>query len=473
MTRTAIVYIEERCNQSCVFCLEEDGSWSEFVAPNTEQVEREIDRLRARGAEQITFMGGETFFRKDLPQILRHARSVGMRRLGVTTNGTVLSKPGFVGELAEAGLDCVEISIHAHTPELAEAISRNKVTFPRQAKAMAEIDASQRLYTIVNVVVCHENAGNLIDVAGYVLDSMPNSRVRFKFKFVSLQGWAADRAGPERVALSYAEVPFIELGDFLEARGASFWFYNVPLCRLGRHAKHSHELSTLAADETYFDRDHRGDGTYYNSDYQLEGRVWPAASCRNCTLSALCPGIEETYRLANGETELTRSSSDPLPLVEFALADRELDPAQAAESLARIDRRPRPSVFIRPRPDGAVRFLHAAYEVPFDLILSTRREDQRYFFATAHFALSYRSSYDLGQHPEIERLLTRATEVLRAAEVRCATLDAVRRDLVAMTDPSWKLAPETDLPARSLKANQLRLAEPLQRADKGGKSCAS
>ena len=55
----------------------------------------------AAGARHITFMGGETFFRKDLGRILAHARDVGFTRVGVTTNGTVLSKKGFIGDLVK------------------------------------------------------------------------------------------------------------------------------------------------------------------------------------------------------------------------------------------------------------------------------------------------------------------------------------------------------------------------------------
>ena len=77
MSRTAILYIAERCNQQCVFCLEEDSEWSEFVDPSTQQVYDVLERLHGRGGRQITFMGGETFFRKDLPRIISRAKQIG------------------------------------------------------------------------------------------------------------------------------------------------------------------------------------------------------------------------------------------------------------------------------------------------------------------------------------------------------------------------------------------------------------
>src|SRR5438128_11007834 len=104
MPRTAILYIAERCNQNCVFCLEVDGKWSELKDPATQEVKQLVRRLWDEGARHITFMGGETIFRKDLPAILADARQAGYTRLGVTTNGTALHKKGFMGDLLASGL---------------------------------------------------------------------------------------------------------------------------------------------------------------------------------------------------------------------------------------------------------------------------------------------------------------------------------------------------------------------------------
>src|SRR5262245_58959679 len=112
MTRTAIMYVTERCNQACVFCLEEDGTALRPDVPPA-QVLEDLRSLRARGAEHITFMGGETFLRKDLPSLLGEARRLGFTRLGVTTNGTALASPGFLDRMIGSGLDFVEISVHA------------------------------------------------------------------------------------------------------------------------------------------------------------------------------------------------------------------------------------------------------------------------------------------------------------------------------------------------------------------------
>lgn len=440
MNRTAILYIAERCNQKCVFCLEEDGEWSEFVDPTTQQVYDVLDRLHGRGGRHITFMGGETFFRKDLPRIIARAKQVGFTRVGVTTNGTVLSKPGFISNLTKSGLDFIELSVHGHDEALANRISRNKVTFDRQAKAMAEIDETGQLFTIVNVVVCRENKDDLINVARYVCDTLAHVPVKFKFKFVSLQGWALDRAREgEQAPLRYDEVDFIGLAEFLSARGASFWFYNVPLCYLGEHAVRSHELGVVSIDERYYDMDHRGPNEYYDSGHQLEGRLWPSASCAECSSLPLCPGVEESYRLANGVDSLRSRSDDPLELVRWALRDRGGDPSHAEQRLAELRQLPRPTHFIRNRPEGALRFKHPDEALPFDVTVDLREGDKQGFALTERFVLGYRSRSEADRQPapHVIALLERAARILGDLDAAGATLEQARAAIMAAPAEDW------------------------------------
>lgn len=439
MPRTAILYIAERCNQSCVFCLEEDGAWKPFVDPTTAEVTRELDRLWDRGARQITFMGGETFFRKDLGRILEHSRKIGFQRVGVTTNGTVLHKPGFLRDLVSHGLQFIELSIHGHTPELANAIGGAHFTFERQALALKEIDAMAALLTIVNVVICRENKGQLVDVARYVCEMYPRIRARFKLKFVSLQGLAAEDAERRGAALGYDDVDAVAAGDYLAARGVPFWFYNFPLCRLGPYANHAHEIETLAADERYFDFDHRGEGSYYDSGHQIEGRVWPAARCAPCSLAPICPGIEESHRRVHGEGALSPRSDDPLPNVAFALEQRGIDPALAGARLEALRREPRPALFVNPRASGAVRFRHDAEPLPLDLEIEEKRDGARAFALTARYALSYRPWPDteVTSRPRVAALLTRVTAALRRLDAHPPGLDDARAAVAAAAADGW------------------------------------
>jgi organic radical activating enzyme len=424
--RTAILYIAERCNQHCVFCLEVDRSWAPFVDPSTREVFSEIDRLRGRGANHITFMGGETFFRKDLPRILVHAKAAGFTRVGVTTNGTVLSKKGFIKDLVDSGLDFIEFSVHGHTPELTTQIVRTGVSYERQASALDEINELGGPFTIVNVVVCQENKNHLVDIARYVCDKLPRVRKRFKFKFVQMMGLAAKNA-EDGESLRFEDVDPTAVGDYLESRGVPFWLHTFPLCRLGRHKAHSHELGVMGSNETYFDYDHRGGVGYYDSGHQLEGHVWPEASCAPCSLRAICPGLEASYHRMLGDTALVTQHDDPLAILAAAITDRGGDPATAVERLAALQREPRPSIAIIHRPEqNLVRFRHRDEPQPLELMLAERVANERAYYETARFALSYRpwdGVEEQARRPHVAAIMEAACAALEAADAAGLTVE--------------------------------------------------
>lgn len=440
--RTAILYIAERCNQDCVFCLEVDRTWTKFVDPTTQEVFDEVVRLHGRGARHITFMGGETFFRKDLPRILTHAKSVGFNRIGVTTNGTVLSKKGFIKELVDSGLDFIEFSVHGHTPELTTSIVRTTVSYERQASALDEINELGGPFTIVNVVVCNQNKDHLVDIARYVCEKLPRVPKRFKFKFVQMEGLAADSAERGQ-SLSFEDVNAVAVGDHLEAQGVQFWFHNFPLCRLGRHKAHSHETGVLATNETYFDYDHRAGMGYYDSEYQLEGHVWPAGPCGPCSLRAICPGLEASYHRLLGDAALVTQHEDPVAVLSKALGELGFDPNSAAERLAALRGEARPSIAIINRPEqNLLRFRHPDEPQHLELMLSERRPDERAYFETQRFALSYRPWHgveDQGRRPNVVALLEAASAAIEAADAAGLALEDTVRAASRVQAEGWKL----------------------------------
>jgi organic radical activating enzyme len=443
MPRTAILYVTERCNQACVFCLEEDGLALRPDLPPA-QVTADLASLRARGAEHLTFMGGETFLRKDLPELLTEARRVGFTRVGVTTNGTALAHPGFVLRMVEAGLQFVEISVHADDAALAEVISGKAFTWERQQRALSELeDVRDRLHVIVNIVICRENRDRIVPILRELLDRHPRLRPMVKLKFVSVIG-AEDRS--DQVPLRYDEVDLGPAVALLRERGVDYWLYNFPLCRAPGGVDvvaRSHEAQAFVLDWTYHDYDHRRRDGYYDSGHQLEGNVWPAPPCDGCSLAPLCPGIEETYRRRHGEGELQARHDDPLQAVTAILSAAGVEASKAPDVLTRLSKRPRPSRFaaeVAPRPgEAAVLFGHPSFDETF--VFELRRADRQPAFAsTSTLALSYRrTGRDPGEEAAGRDLLQGLEQALRDADAAGEpVVRAVKRlESVAARTAGW------------------------------------
>lgn len=96
------------CNLKCPFCFNMDilGKRTEL---STEQMEDIVDQVAAnRGG--LFLSGGEPFARKDIFEIIEHAKSKGVP-VGVVTNATLFTREK-VQRLYDIGLDVVVISFH-------------------------------------------------------------------------------------------------------------------------------------------------------------------------------------------------------------------------------------------------------------------------------------------------------------------------------------------------------------------------
>ncbi|MCZ7686849.1 MAG: radical SAM protein [Sandaracinaceae bacterium] len=458
--RTAIVHLSDRCNLRCVFCFERDDPTRRGLRdPATGDALAELDALRRRGTEHLTFMGAETFFRRDLSILLAHARDAGFTRVGVVTNGTVLSKPGFLAPLVAAGLDFVELSIHGHSPEIANAIAGAGFAWERQRLAMREL-AGAGVATIVNTVVCRANREHLVDLAAYVADRLGAALLWWKPKFMSYAGATDVVAGG---GLRYDEVDPLPLAAWARANERRLAFWGWPLCRLGPEAALAHELATLATDERYFEVDHGRGARYVDRGHQLGHKAWPAEVCGRCTVAAVCPGVERSYLAEHGAGELAPRADDPRALLAEALARAGLSRGDApslapralehapSEASADLSREDAPSLAPRGRDHAAaseaseVRVAWRSGAHPEPLVLSVAPADpaRPAFRRTPRFALSYApwSSGDPYACPDVASALAAALAALAEADRAGASLAEAGAALEAAAPPGFRAAP--------------------------------
>jgi radical SAM protein with 4Fe4S-binding SPASM domain len=99
------------CNNDCYFCYA-GGSQTLEELP-TAGWKKAIDRLWDSGVPQIVFTGGEPTLRKDLVELIEHAKEF---VTGLVTNGRMLAS--LAAGLYKAELDYVQVSLESHLPEI-------------------------------------------------------------------------------------------------------------------------------------------------------------------------------------------------------------------------------------------------------------------------------------------------------------------------------------------------------------------
>ncbi|MDD6482670.1 MAG: radical SAM protein [Lachnospiraceae bacterium] len=102
------------CNQKCLHCYAAGQALAETPELSTEEWKRIIDNCRKAEIPQITFTGGEPTLRKDLCELVAHARWFITR---LNTNGVLLT-PELCKKLVEAELDSVQVTFYSANQEV-------------------------------------------------------------------------------------------------------------------------------------------------------------------------------------------------------------------------------------------------------------------------------------------------------------------------------------------------------------------
>jgi len=118
------VSVTPRCNLHCLYCHPLGLEMAEPPGTLTvQEVDHFLEAASLLGLSAVRFTGGEPLVRKELPQMIERARSKeGIEDVAITTNGLLFAKRA--KELVQAGLNRVNISLDAITPEVFTRITR-------------------------------------------------------------------------------------------------------------------------------------------------------------------------------------------------------------------------------------------------------------------------------------------------------------------------------------------------------------
>jgi len=176
--------LTHRCPLGCPYCsnpLAMDRREDELDAATWARVFREAAAL---GVLQVHLSGGEPASRRDLVDIVAAARDAGLYTNLITSGIGVTHQR--LSELADAGLDHVQISIQDSEPKSADRIAGYEGAYARK-RGLAVAVIGLKLPLTVNIVVHRANISRVDELVAMALD-MGASRV--EIAHVQYYGWA-------------------------------------------------------------------------------------------------------------------------------------------------------------------------------------------------------------------------------------------------------------------------------------------
>ena len=144
-----------RCNERCVHCYLDHNDKGEMT---TAEIKRLLEEMAEAGVFILTISGGEIFLRKDLFEILEHARRRLTFCVKLKTNA-ILIREREAARIRELGVESIQISIYSHRPEVHDAITLIPGSLKRSLDAIRFLK-SQGLRVIMANVLMTQNVGD-------------------------------------------------------------------------------------------------------------------------------------------------------------------------------------------------------------------------------------------------------------------------------------------------------------------------
>ena len=148
------------CPLQCPYCSNPIDYANYQSELSTEDWKRVLSQARKMGAVQLGFSGGEPLTRKDLVELVKHARELGYYT-NLITSGYGLTEEKII-QLKEAGLDHIQVSIQASTQELNDHIAGT--TSFEHKKTVAHLVKKHGYPMVLCVVIHRENIHQMAQI---------------------------------------------------------------------------------------------------------------------------------------------------------------------------------------------------------------------------------------------------------------------------------------------------------------------
>ena len=228
LSEVAVTY---RCNAACSFCYAGCNLTENPVGSDREmtldEVRRVLDRIAGEAqVPSVSFTGGEATLRDDLPEMIRHARALGMR-VNLVTNGMRCADPDLVARLVGAGLHSAQVSVEGTTAAVHEGITGMLGGFERTLSGIENLrDAGLPVHT--NTTVCRANLDDVLRFPAFVAEVLGLDR--FSMNLVIPTGSAPLAGGPPVLYREIATVLPVLIARSREVGVELMWYSPTPLC---------------------------------------------------------------------------------------------------------------------------------------------------------------------------------------------------------------------------------------------------
>ena len=169
---TLHVSVGYACNNACIFCMESNIPGLYDSVRRLISAGRMYRDMDTHGhMRKVSFGRGEPTLNPDLPKYVAYAKKVGFRDIAVISNGRRYADRDYCKTLIGSGVTEFIVSVHGHTKELHETLTRRKDSFAETTdglKNLSDLKQEQSFRIVVNHVVNKTNCPFIGDFLKYM-----------------------------------------------------------------------------------------------------------------------------------------------------------------------------------------------------------------------------------------------------------------------------------------------------------------
>lgn len=178
-----------RCPLQCPYCSNPVDFARHTGELNTEEWKRVLSEAATLGVVQAHFSGGEPLLRPDAPELIRHARELGLYT-NLSTGGTLLTEK-LAGLLRDAGLDNLQVSIQDANASDSDRMAGGAPSFEKKLLA-ARLARAAGFSLTLNVVLQRRNIGRIEAIIAIAEEL---GAERLELANTQFNGWALKNRG--------------------------------------------------------------------------------------------------------------------------------------------------------------------------------------------------------------------------------------------------------------------------------------
>jgi len=287
------------CNSSCVMCVVE----SRFHSTNnstTEEIFSILSKGKKNNASSVEISGGEPTVRKDLPLLILMAKKLGYKKIGISTNGMLLSNKNYCDKLISAGLNYITFSLHAHNKIVNETITNTPNSFEKTIQGIKNSVINNNVEIKIVTAVQKSNFKHLVEIGNLlcslgvyswnICDLVPVGMAKEKYSQLSVN----------RIDLYKSLNKIVPLFNKIQ-----IMLFNFTQCTIPKEFPENNimTMSRKCEETNFISYDKKGE---FKKSTINDGTLSKIDICKSCKYSEKCTGFWTDYFNLYGEKDIIK-----------------------------------------------------------------------------------------------------------------------------------------------------------------------